>query len=49
MLELMEIPKTFSIITGEEEDAHELMNKFLINTRDYIESKVNGKPPFVLR
>ncbi len=41
MVKLMDIPKPFGRITGESGNAHELMNNFFINTKEYIQSKLN--------
>ena len=45
MVDLIDIPKTFSRITGEEEGVDDIINDFFINSRKHIESKVKRESP----
>ena len=45
MADLIDIPKTFSRITGEEEGVDDIINDFFINSRKHIESKVKRESP----
>jgi len=46
MVKLMDLPKSDCRITGDTEDVYKLMNDFFINTKKYIESRLDRCPDF---